>query len=421
MNVYDSNRILDLFKNKNYERVEDPKDANLVVLNTCHIREKAAEKVYSDIGRIDKIKKNKSKEDYKLVIAGCVAQAEGKEIKKRAPSVDFVVGPQSYHNLPDMLDTSDKIVSDEFTQNEKFKNLLYNSAGGVSEFVSIQEGCDKFCSFCVVPYTRGPEFSRPVSDIIVEIEKYVTQGVKEIIFLGQNVNAYHGIGIDGKSKDLAYLVNKVSEIENLSRIRYMTSHPIDMTDSLIKVHKTNHKLMPFLHLPIQSGSDKILKDMNRKHSVDSYKKIVNKLRNERPDIALSSDFIVGYPNETDRDFEETMKFVDDVEFVIAYSFMYSQRPGTPAQKKDNVPLADKKARLSALQSLLKEQQKKFNKSFVGSTMEILFEKKGRYQDQYIGRSIYNQSVFTKNDKDLISSIKNVKILNSTDFALESSI
>ena len=421
MNVYDSNRILDLFKNKNYERVEDPKDANLVVLNTCHIREKAAEKVYSDIGRIDKIKKNKSKEDYKLVIAGCVAQAEGKEIKKRAPSVDFVVGPQSYHNLPDMLDTSDKIVSDEFTQNEKFKNLLYNSAGGVSEFVSIQEGCDKFCSFCVVPYTRGPEFSRPVSDIINEIEKYITQGVKEIIFLGQNVNAYHGIGIDGKSKDLAYLVNKVSEIENLSRIRYMTSHPIDMTDSLIKVHKTNHKLMPFLHLPIQSGSDKILKDMNRKHTVDSYKKIVNKLRNERPDIALSSDFIVGYPNETDRDFEETMKFVDDVEFVIAYSFMYSQRPGTPAQKKDNVPLADKKARLSALQSLLKEQQKKFNKSFVGSNMEILFEKKGRYQNQYIGRSIYNQSVFTKNDKDLTNTIKKVKIINSTDFALESSI
>ena len=421
MNVYDSNRILDLFKNKNYERVEDPKDANLVVLNTCHIREKAAEKVYSDIGRIDKIKKNKSKEDYKLVIAGCVAQAEGKEIKKRAPSVDFVVGPQSYHNLPDMLDTSDKIVSDEFTQNEKFKNLLYNSAGGVSEFVSIQEGCDKFCSFCVVPYTRGPEFSRPVSDIIIEIEKYVTQGVKEIIFLGQNVNAYHGIGIDGKSKDLAYLVNKVSEIENLSRIRYMTSHPIDMTDSLIKVHKTNHKLMPFLHLPIQSGSDKILKDMNRKHTVDSYKKIVNKLRNERPDIALSSDFIVGYPNETDRDFEETMKFVDDVEFVIAYSFMYSQRPGTPAQKKDNVPLADKKARLSALQSLLKEQQKKFNKSFVGSKMEILFEKKGRYQNQYIGRSIYNQSVFTKNSKNLINTIEKVKILSSTDFALESSI
>ena len=421
MNVYDSNRILDLFKNKNYEKVEDPKDANLVVLNTCHIREKAAEKVYSDIGRINKIKKNKSKDDYKLVIAGCVAQAEGKEIKKRAPSVDFVVGPQSYHDLPNMLETSDKFVSDEFTQNEKFKNLLYNSAGGVSEFVSIQEGCDKFCSFCVVPYTRGPEFSRPVNDILSEIKKYVNQGVKEIIFLGQNVNAYHGAGADGKSKDLAYLVNKVSEIADLLRIRYMTSHPIDMTDSLIKVHKTNDKLMPFLHLPIQSGSDKILKDMNRKHTVDSYKKIVDKLRNERPDIALSSDFIVGYPNETDKDFEDTMKFIDNIEFVIAYSFMYSQRPGTPAQKKDNVPVADKKARLSALQSLLKEQQKKFNKSFVGSNMEILFEKKGRHQNQYIGRSIYNQSVFTNNDKNLINTIKKVKILNSTDFALESII
>jgi len=421
MNVYDSNRILDLFKNKNYEIANNPKDANLVVLNTCHIREKAAEKVYSDIGRINKIKKNESKDTFKLVVAGCVAQAEGKEIKLRAPSVDFVVGPQSYHNLPNMLEANDSIISDEFTQNEKFKNLLYNSAGGVSEFVSIQEGCDKFCSFCVVPYTRGPEFSRPVSDILIEIEKYVNQGVKEIIFLGQNVNAYHGNGIDGKSKDLAYLINKVSDIEKLSRIRYMTSHPIDMTNSLIEVHKTNNKLMPFLHLPIQSGSDKVLRDMNRKHTVDFYRKIVDRLRAERSDIALSSDFIVGYPNETDKDFEETMKFVDEIEFVIAYSFMYSQRPGTPAQKKDNVLLADKKARLSALQSLLKKQQKNFNKSFIGTNMEILFEKKGRHQDQYIGRSIYNQSVFTKSQIGLINTIKNVKIFNSTDFSLESSI
>ena len=421
MNVYDSNRILDLFKNKNYEIVNDPKDANLIVLNTCHIREKAAEKVYSDIGRLNKIKKNKNDENFKIVVAGCVAQAEGKEIRIRAPSVDFVVGPQSYHKLPAMLQSTNSVVSDDFTQNEKFKNLIYNSAGGVSEFVSIQEGCDKFCSFCVVPYTRGPEFSRPVSDILIEIEKYVNQGVKEVIFLGQNVNAYHGNGLDGKSKDLAYLVNKVSEIEKLSRIRYMTSHPIDMTDSLIEVHKTNKKLMPFLHLPIQSGSDKVLKEMNRKHTVNFYKKIVHKLREERPDIALSSDFIVGYSNETDKDFEETMKFVDEIEFVIAYSFMYSQRPGTPAQKKDNVAFAEKKARLSALQSLLKEQQKNYNKSFIGKNMEILFEKKGRHQDQYIGRSIYNQSVFTKSNKKLINSIKNVKILNSTDFALESSI
>ena len=421
MNVYDSNRILDLFKNKNYEITKDPKDANLVVLNTCHIREKAAEKVYSDIGRINKIKKNISKDNFKLVVAGCVAQAEGKEIKKRAPTVDFVVGPQSYQNLPDMLEDSNNFISDEFTQNEKFKKLLYNSSGGVSEFVSIQEGCDKFCSFCVVPYTRGPEFSRPVSDILIEIEKYVSHGVKEIIFLGQNVNAYHGNGKDGKSKDLAYLINKVSEIEKLSRIRYMTSHPIDMSNSLIEVHKTNKKLMPFLHLPIQSGSNKVLKDMNRKHTVDFYKKIVNQLRDKRSDIALSSDFIVGYPNETDKDFEETMKFVDEVKFVIAYSFMYSQRPGTPAQKKDNIPLQEKKARLSALQSILKEQQKNFNKSFIGKNIEVLFEKKGRYEHQYIGRSIYNQSVFTNSEKNLINTIKNVEILNSTDFALESFI
>ena len=421
MNVYDSNRILDLFKNNNYEITKNPNDANLVVLNTCHIREKAAEKVYSDIGRLNKIKKNKNDENFKIVVAGCVAQAEGKEIRIRAPSVDFVVGPQSYHKLPAMLQSTNSVVSDDFTQNEKFKNLIYNSAGGVSEFVSIQEGCDKFCSFCVVPYTRGPEFSRPVKHIFTEIEKYVNQGIKEIILLGQNVNAYHGDGDNGKSKDLAYLVNKVSEIEKLKRIRYMTSHPIDMTDSLIEAHKTNNKLMPFLHLPIQSGSDKILKEMNRKHTVKFYRKIVDKLRTERSDIALSSDFIVGYPSESDKDFEDTMKFVNEVKFVIAYSFMYSQRPGTPAQKKDNIPIAEKKARLNALQSLLKEQQKKYNKSFIGKNMEILFEKEGRHKNQYIGRSIYNQSVFTKSQTNIISKIKNVQILNSTDFALESSV
>ncbi len=419
MNIYDSNRILDLFKNKDYVITKNPEDANLVVLNTCHIREKAAEKVYSDIGRINKIKQNRSKDDIQLVIAGCVAQAEGQEIKKRAPSVDYVVGPQSYHKLPEMLKKNDSFISDEFTQNEKFKNLLYNSSGGVSEFVSIQEGCDKFCSFCVVPYTRGPEFSRPVNEIVNEIEKYLKQGVKEIIFLGQNVNAYHGDGENGKSRDLAYLINKVSELESLKRIRYMTSHPIDMTNSLIKVHKTNNKLMPFLHLPIQSGSNKVLKKMNRKHTVEFYKKIVDKLREERSDIALSSDFIVGYPDESDKDFEDTMKFVDEVKFVIAYSFMYSQRPGTPAQKKDNIPLAEKKARLSALQSLLKNQQKNYNNSFIEKNMEILFEKKGRYKNQYIGRSIYNQSVFINSEKNLINKVENVNIVRSTNFALES--
>ncbi len=419
MNVYDSNRIKDLFSNKGYKVTDDISKADLTVLNTCHIREKAVEKVYSDIGRVRKIKDKK--QNMKLVVAGCVAQAEGLEIKKRSPSVDYVVGPQSYHKLPDMIDRVDEVENSEFLQNEKFKNLIFNSSNLSSEFLSIQEGCDKFCSFCVVPYTRGPEFSRPVDDIVQETKKYVANGIKEIILLGQNVNAYHGIANDGKSKDLAYLINKIGEIEEIKRIRYMTSHPIDMKDSLINAHANNSKLMPFLHLPIQSGSDKILKKMNRKHTVDDYLKIVEKIRNVRPDIALSSDFIVGFPEETDKDFEDTMKFIEKVNFVIAYSFIYSPRPGTPAQNKDNISILDKKARLSALQSLLTQQQINFNKSFVNKGMEVLFEKIGRHKDQFIGRTIYNQSTFVNSKKDLLNQIMNVKIINSTNFALECQI
>jgi len=419
MNVYDSNRIKDLFSNKGYRVTDDISKADLTVLNTCHIREKAVEKVYSDIGRVKKIKDKK--QNMKLVVAGCVAQAEGLEIKKRSPSVDYVVGPQSYHKLPDMIDKVDEVENSEFLQNEKFKNLIFNSSNLSSEFLSIQEGCDKFCSFCVVPYTRGPEFSRPVDDIVEETKKYVSNGIKEIILLGQNVNAYHGEASDGKSKDLAYLINKISEIEEIKRIRYMTSHPIDMKDSLINAHADNSKLMPFLHLPIQSGSDKILKKMNRKHTVDDYLRIVEKIRNVRPDIALSSDFIVGFPEETDNDFEDTMKFIEKVNFVIAYSFIYSPRPGTPAQNKDNISLLDKKARLSALQSLLTQQQINFNKSFVNKGMEVLFEKIGRHKDQFIGRTIYNQSTFVNSKKDLLNQIMNVKIINSTNFALECQI
>ncbi len=419
MNVYDSNRIKDLFSNQGYKITKDISKADLTVLNTCHIREKAVEKVYSDIGRVKKIKDKK--QNMKLVVAGCVAQAEGLEIKKRASSVDYVVGPQSYHKLPDMIDKVNEIENSEFLQNEKFKNLIFNSSNLSSEFLSIQEGCDKFCSFCVVPYTRGPEFSRPVDDIVEETKKYVSNGIKEIILLGQNVNAYHGVGPDGKSKDLAYLINKISEIEEIKRIRYMTSHPIDMKDSLINAHADNSKLMPFLHLPIQSGSNKILKKMNRKHTVDDYLKIVEKIRNVRPDIALSSDFIVGFPEETDKDFEDTMKFIEKVNFVIAYSFIYSPRPGTPAQNKDNISLLDKKARLSALQSLLTQQQINFNKSFVNKRMEVLFEKVGRHKDQFIGRTIYNQSTFIDSKKDLLNQIMDVKITNSTNFALECQI
>ena len=414
MNVYDSNRIKNLFEPKGYSETRDLTKADLIVLNTCHIREKAVEKVYSDIGRIKKIKKNK----HKLVIAGCVAQAEGKEIKKRASSVDYIVGPQSYHKLPLMIENNNSFINDDFLQNEKFKKLLFKSSNTVSEFVSIQEGCDKFCSFCVVPYTRGSEFSRPINEIKEEIKKYIDNGIKEVVLLGQNVNAYYDDSQSGKHADLAYLINKISEFDNIERIRYMTSHPNDMTNSLIEVHGKNFKLMPFLHLSIQSGSDKILQKMNRKHNVKKYYKIIDKLKSWRPDIALSSDFIVGFPEETNEDFDQTMKFVNNVNFAIAYSFMFSSRPGTPASKFKEVDLSIKKARLSALQSLLKEQQKKYNQSFVNSTLEILFDRKGRHKNQYIGRSIYNQSVFVNSVSSLIGKKLNVKIVRSTDFALE---
>ena len=418
MNVYDSNRIKNLFEPKGYEETDNIEDADIVVLNTCHIREKAAEKVYSDIGRISKKKSKANKKKFKLVIAGCVAQAEGEEIKKRAPVVDFIVGPQSYQNLPSMIEKNNEFINDDFLQNEKFKKLLFKSSNTVSEFVSIQEGCDKFCSFCVVPYTRGSEFSRSVNEIKEEIKKYIDNGIREVILLGQNVNAYHDDSQSGKHADLAYLINKISEFDDIERIRYMTSHPNDMTNSLIEAHGKNFKLMPFLHLPIQSGSDKILQKMNRKHNVKKYYKIIEKLKSCRPDIALSSDFIVGFPEETNADFDQTMKFVENVSFSIAYSFMFSSRPGTPASKFKEVDLSIKKARLSALQSLLKEQQKNYNKSFVNRELEILFDRKGRHKNQYIGRSIYNQSVFVNSTSGLIGKKLNAKIIRSTDFALE---
>tara|TARA_Y100001970_G_scaffold287384_1_gene411924 strand:+ start:937 stop:2247 length:1311 start_codon:yes stop_codon:yes gene_type:complete len=419
MNIYDSERIKNLFEKEGYNKTELPNDADLIILNTCHIREKAAEKVYSDIGRLKKFKENNK--NLKIVVSGCVAQAEGEEIKKRSPLVDFIVGPQSYHKLPDMLKRDQEYLNDDFLQNEKFKNLLFKSSNYSSEFISIQEGCDKFCSFCVVPYTRGPEFSRPVKDIIIEANKYIENGVKEVILLGQNVNAYHGINSNGKQVDLAYLINTLSENDNIKRIRYMTSHPKDMSNELIKVHGKNSKLMPFLHLPIQSGSDKILKKMNRKHTVNDYLSIIDKLKIERQDIALSSDFIVGFPGETNQDFDDTMRFVESINFVIAYSFMFSPRAGTPAFKSKEVDLPTKKARLSALQSLLKEKQINYNKSFIKKNIEVLFEKKGRNKDQFIGRSIYNQSVFTESKNNLIGEIFNTKIIKSTDFALEGSL
>ena len=401
----------------NADTTKDIAKADLIVLNTCHIREKAVEKVYSDIGRIKKIKKD----DCKLIISGCVAQAEGEEIKKRAPSVDYIVGPQSYHKLPSMIEKNDDFFNDDFLTNEKFKNLLFKSSNTISEFISIQEGCDKFCTFCVVPYTRGPEFSRSVNEIKNEIQKYINNGIKEIILLGQNVNAYHGKNKKGKHVDLAYLINTISEFDDIKRIRYMTSHPNDMSDSLIDVHGNNLKLMPFLHLPIQSGSDNVLKKMNRKHNVKKYYQIIDKLKSMRSDIALSSDFIVGFPGETDEDFDQTMQIIENIKFVIAYSFMFSPRPGTPAFKLDEIEMSVKKARLYALQSLLKKHQHNYNKSFVNKTMEILFDRKGRYKNQFIGRSIYNQSVFVDTKESLIGKILNTNIIRSTNFALEGQI
>ena len=423
MNMYDSDRINNLFEFKGFKKTSSIDDADLIILNTCHIREKAAEKVYSDIGRINKIKQKQKKvrKNFKLIIAGCMAQAEGQEIKKRSPSVDYIVGPQSYHKLPEMIQSEKTIINDDFLQHEKFKNLLFKSSNRVSEFVTVQEGCNKFCSFCVVPYTRGSEFSRPVNDLLKEINIYCNSGIKEIILLGQNVNSYHGLNNNHKEVDLAYLINKIAENNKIKRIRYITSHPKDMSDSLIECHGNNEKLMPFLHLPIQSGSNKILKKMNRKYNVEKYFKIIDKLKTKRPDIALSSDFIVGFPGETDKDFDQTMQFIDQVKFVIAYSFMFSPRPGTPAAKLEQINLNVKKARLNALQILLKEQQKSFNKSFINKKIEVLFDRKGRHKNQYIGRSIYNQSTFIENSRNLIGSIQQVRIIRSTDFALEATL
>ncbi len=425
MNVYDSERMYDLTKPLGYEMVSDKSKADLIILNTCHIRDKASEKVYSDIGRIKKQVINKNP-NCKLIVAGCVAQAEGQEILDRSPIVNAVVGPQSYQNLPNILKKIDneknKIVNTDFESNLKFDKLNYEKNNSSTAFITVQEGCDKFCTFCVVPYTRGFEYSRPIEDVIEEIKKYSESGVKEVTLLGQNVNAYHGYDINKIERKLDYLINKISEIHSIKRIRYMTSHPKDMNINLIKCHKNNPKLMPFLHLPIQSGSNKILKKMNRKYSVEDYEKIIETIKFYRDDIAISSDFIVGFPGETDDDFDKTMSLISKIKFSIAYSFIYSPRPGTPAAEiKDNNNLSIKKARLFALQTLLKKQQEDYNKLFVGKTLKVLIEKKGRNLNQYVGRSIYNQSVFMNSNKNIIGSIVKTKIINSTNFALSAEV
>jgi tRNA-2-methylthio-N6-dimethylallyladenosine synthase len=418
MNVYDSERMRDVLAPLGYVETAAPEDADLVILNTCHIREKAAEKVYSELGKIRRMKRARAAQGSEMLIAvaGCVAQAEGEEIVRRAPAVDLVFGPQTYHRLPQLLARKaggeTAIVETEFPAEEKFEGLKNRVLAGksVAAFLTVQEGCDKFCTFCVVPYTRGAEFSRPVEQVLDEARKMAAQGIKEFTLLGQNVNAYHGIDAQGRNVGLAGLVAELSRIEGIERLRYTTSHPRDMTEDLIAAHAENSKLMPYLHLPVQSGSDKILKAMNRGHTVEQYLSVVEKVRTARPDIALSCDFIVGFPGETDKDFESTLKLVREVQYASAFSFKYSPRPGTPAaEQADQIPEPEKSARLQELQALIHGQQTAFNAALVGKTVPVLLEKPGRDPGQLVGRSPYLQSVHLRADSALIGKIVDTHI------------
>jgi tRNA-2-methylthio-N6-dimethylallyladenosine synthase len=417
MNVYDSARMADLLAPLGYAPTETPDNADMVILNTCHIREKAAEKVYSELGRLRKLKEAKAEAGSRMMIAvaGCVAQAEGEEIVRRQSAVDLVVGPQSYHRLPEMIAkvtrAGGQALETDFPAEDKFDALPPMGAVGASAFLTVQEGCDKFCTFCVVPYTRGSEYSRPVAQILDEARQLTDLGAREITLLGQNVNAYCGAGPDGDDWTLARLLHALSRVDGLKRLRYMTSHPRDMSDDLIAAHGEIDGLMPYLHLPVQSGSDTILEAMNRQHAADDYRRIVDRVRKARGDIALSSDFIVGFPGESDKDFDATMTLVSDIGYAQAYSFKYSKRPGTPASAaRKQIPEDVKSARLEALQSLLIEQQQTFNRSCEGRTLSVLFEKPGRNAGQAIGRSPYLQSVHVENASDLIGQIHDVKIL-----------
>ncbi len=417
MNVYDSERMIEQLVPVGFEETTDIADADLVVLNTCHIREKAAEKVYSELGRVRQVRdaRRRAGKSTTVAVAGCVAQAEGNEIIERAPVVDIVVGPQSYHNLPTMLfdvqREGRKIVKVDFPEQDKFAQLPTRSGPrAATAFLTVQEGCDKFCTFCVVPYTRGMEYSRPVVQLVGEAEALVSRGVREITLLGQNVNAYHGEGPDGASWSLARLINRLSEIDGIERLRYTTSHPRDMSDDLIDAHRTNDRLMPYLHLPFQAGSDRILAAMNRKHTVADYLRLIERIRAARPDIALSTDIIVGFPGETVAEFTETLRLVETVGFAQAYSFKYSARPGTPAATiDDGLSEAVKTERLHTLQALLESQQISFNDSCIGKTFPVLFERPGRAAGQLVGRSPYLQPVHASAGDQLLGQILPVEI------------
>lgn len=415
MNAYDSARMAEVLAPLGYERSEIADAADLVILNTCHIREHATDKVFSELGRLRDLKQQRGAvgETMLIAVAGCVAQAEGREILARAPYVDIVLGPQTYHRLPAMVEAaaSRSVVDCEFPLEPKFDFLPRPGAEGPSAFLSVQEGCDKFCSFCVVPYTRGAEYSRPAAAILDDARSLVDQGVVEITLLGQNVNAWHGATPNGRAWGLGELIRELARIGGLARIRYTTSHPLDMDDSLIAAHGDEAKLMPFLHLPVQSGSDRILAAMNRKHNVSDYLRIVERLRAVRPDLALSSDFIVGYPGETEADFEATLDIIREVEFADAYSFKYSSRPGTPAAAVgDQLPSEAKDERLARLQGLIAEQSEAFNRSCVGRSLEVLLERPGRRPGQLAGRSPYMQAVHVEAPANMINSLQRLRIV-----------
>ena len=419
MNVYDSERMGAALAVGGYVETDSPEDADLVILNTCHIREKAAEKVYSDLGRLRPLRQAKAAAGGKMTIAvaGCVAQAEGAEIVARQPMVDLVVGPQAYHRLPAMvarsLDSRVAEIDTEFPEEDKFDHLPQapKARRAPAAFLTVQEGCDKFCAFCVVPYTRGSEVSRPVAKILAEARDLVARGVVEITLLGQNVNAYHGPGPDG-DRSLAYLVRVLAEIDGLQRIRYTTSHPNDMTDDLIAAHGDEPKLMPYLHLPVQAGSDRVLKAMNRRHTAESYLRVIERIRAARPDIAISGDFITGFPGETEADFQATLSLVREVRYAQAYSFKYSPRPGTPAATAEQVPEAEKADRLARLQTLLTGQQAAFQAACVGRTLPVLIEKPGRHPGQMVGRSPYLQAVHLDCDPGLTGQIVDAGIISA---------
>lgn len=421
MNVYDSHRIASILQHLGFTEAASLKNADLVILNTCHIREKAAEKVFSDLGRIEMVKQERAAAGLPTVIGvvGCVVQAEDEQIAKRAPYVDFALGPLTYHRLPEILAKigrakGETIIDTEFPAESKFDFLPENKSAGGCSFLAIQEGCNNFCTYCVVPYTRGIETSRPVEDILREARNLVAQGTVELNLLGQNVNSYHGEDAAGKERPLAYLLNKINEIDDLHRIRYTTSYPADVTDELVDCHKNIKKLMPYLHLPVQSGSDKILKAMNRRHTAGQYLEVIAKLREANPDLRFSSDFIVGFPGETDDDFQATLDIVNQVKFIQAFSFKYSRRAGTPAALMPNqVEEKIKKQRLDILQDLLFSYQLNFNKETVGKIVPVLFENRGRHTGQLVGRTPYMQNLHAELGKEYLNKIVNIKVTEAT--------